>query len=180
MQCRKFSGCDKLTKNPAAAWADYVKGVLQQLQKRRVHFNGFSAAIHGTIPMGAGMSSSAALEVASALAVRQLFPFALADNGAAAAPVRDARGKLPPLAPGEKLNFAKLCRAAENDFVGVRVGLLDQISSLFGKAWHVMEIDFRSLAVELEPIPGEAIIVCNSGVKHSLVAGAYNELRRNW
>jgi galactokinase len=79
----------------------------------------------------------------------------------------------------EKLEYAKVCRAAEAEFVGVKVGLLDQISSLFGKASQVMEIDFRSLTVELAPMAGEAIIVCNSGVKHSLVEGAYNELRRN-
>src|SRR5690349_2819751 len=66
-----------IQKNPAAPWADYVKGVLLQLRKRGVHFNGFNAAIHGTIPIGAGMSSSAALLVATALTVRQLFPFSL-------------------------------------------------------------------------------------------------------
>jgi len=170
---------DKIVKNPAATWADYVKGVLDQLAKRGVHFSGFNAAIHGTIPMGAGMSSSAALEVSTALAVRQLFPFGLSETGATPAPARDSRGKLPPLGTGEKLNFARVCRAAENEFVGVRCGLLDQLSSLSGKAWHVMEIDFRSLTVGLEPIPGEAIIVCNSGVNHALVGGEYNELRRN-
>jgi galactokinase len=56
---------------------------------------------------------------------------------------------------------------------------LDQISSLFGKAWHVMSIDFQSLKVETAPMIGEAIIVCNSGVKHELVGGEYNELRQN-
>jgi galactokinase len=168
---------DKLQKNPAAPWADYVKGVLLQLKKRGVHFSGFNAAIHGTIPPGAGMSSSAALEVATALAVRQLFPFTLAEPGLGTPPPRDQRGKLPSLKPVEKMLFARLCRDAENDFVGVRVGLLDQISSLFGRAGQVMEIDFRALAVEWEPLAGEAIVVCNSGVKHSLVEGAYNELR---
>src|SRR5262245_59276734 len=62
-------------KNPAAPWADYVKGVLEQLRKRGVNFSGFNAAITGDIPIGAGMSGSAALEVATALTVRQLFPF---------------------------------------------------------------------------------------------------------
>jgi galactokinase len=57
--------------------------------------------------------------------------------------------------------------------------LLDQISSLFGKAWHVMSIDFRFLTVEHAPMIGEAVIVCNSGVKHELVGGEYNELRQN-
>lgn len=64
---REIFSVDKIEKNPSAAWADYVKGVLLQLRKRGVHFSGFNAAIHGTIPMGAGMSSSAALEVGTAL-----------------------------------------------------------------------------------------------------------------
>jgi galactokinase len=172
---------DKFAKNPAAPWANYVKGVLEQLHKRGVHFSGFNAAIHGTIPMGAGMSSSAALEVATALAVRQLYPFSLtgAGPGPGTPPKRDAKNHLPQLGSAEKLNFAKVCRAAENEFVGVRSGLLDQTSSLFGKAWHVMEIDFQSLTVELAPMSGEAIVVCDSGVKHALVAGHYNELREN-
>jgi galactokinase len=166
-------------KNPDAPWANYVKGVLEQLRKRGVNFNGFNAAICGDIPMGAGMSSSAALEVATALTVRRLYPFSLSETGLLTAPKRDARGELPPVPQEEKLYFAKLCQAAENQFVGVQSGLLDQISSLFGKAWHVMSIDFQTLKVEQSPMIGEAIIVCNSGVKHELVGGEYNELRQN-
>jgi galactokinase len=171
---------DEIKSNPSARWADYVKGVLLQLRKRGVNFSGFSAAIHGTIPMGAGMSSSAALEVATALSVRRLYPFSLGATGAAATPpARDSRGELPPLAPEERLEIAKVCRAAENEFVGVKCGILDQISSLYGKAWSVIDIDCQSLKVEHAPMPGEAIIVCNSGVKHALVGGEYNELREN-
>jgi galactokinase len=176
---REIFSVDQFEKNPAAPWANYVKGVLAQLRKRGIHFKGFNAAIHGTIPHGAGMSSSAALEVATALAVRRLYPFALTDTGLATPPKTDSHDKLPALPPKERLNVAKVCQAAENEFVGVRCGLLDQISSLFGKAWHVMEIDFKFLTVELAPLPGEAIIVCNSGVKHALVGGEYNELRQN-
>ncbi len=153
--------CDRFEKNPHAPWADYVKGVLEQMHRRGIHFAGFDAAITGTIPMGAGMSSSAALEVATALAVRRLWPFALAD-----APDTD------------KLELAMLCQAAENQFVGVKCGLLDQVSSLFGKADHAIEIDFQNLAVHHVPMAGDiAIVVCNSGVKHELVGGEYNELR---
>ena len=166
-------------KNAAAPWANYLKGVLEQLRKRGIHFSGFNAAIHGGIPMGAGMSSSAALEVATALTVRQLYPFTLTDTGLATPPERDARGQLPALSRSEKMAIAKVCRAAENQYVGVQSGLLDQISSLFGAPWSVMEIDFRFLTVELSPIPGEAIIVCDSGVKHALVGGEYNELREH-
>src|SRR6266446_2657163 len=125
------------------------------------------------------MSSSAALEVATALTIRRLYPFSLTETGATIPPKRDAKGELPPLPKTEKLYLAKLCQAAENQFVGVQSGLLDQISSLFGKAWNVMSIDFRFLRVEHAPLIGEAIIICDSGVKHSLVGGEYNELRQN-
>src|SRR5439155_3978017 len=120
-----------------------------------------------------------ALEVATALTIRRLFPFSLGETGATAPTKCYGKGELPPLASKEKLHLAKLCQAAENQFVGVQSGLLDQISSLFGKAGHVMSIDFRFLTVEHAPLIGEAIVVCDSGVKHSLVGGEYNELRRS-
>jgi galactokinase len=171
---------NEFKKNPAAPWADYVKGVLDQLRKHGVHFSGFNAAIHGTIPMGAGMSSSAALEVAAALTVRQLFPFSLNAGGKPGEPPRrNEKNQLPELTSVERLEIAKICRAAENQFVGVNCGILDQVSSLFGKAASVIDIDCASLVVSHSPMPGEAIIVCNSGVKHALVGGEYNELREN-
>ena len=176
---RELFWMSDLKKNPAAPWADYVKGVLDELRKRGVNFSGFNAAIHGDLPIGAGLSSSAALEVATALTVRRLYPFSLGETRATVPPKRDRRGQLPPLPALERLFFAKVCQAAENKFVGVQSGLLDQISSLFGKAWHAMSIDFRFLTVEHEPLIGEAIIVCDSGVKHALVGGEYNELRES-
>jgi galactokinase len=134
---------------------------------------GFNAAIHGTIPMGAGMSSSAAIEVATALMIRKLFPYSLDRSR------RDEEAEhISRLSATEKIEIAKLCQAAENQFVGVQSGLLDQISSLFGKAFHAIEIDCQSLSVAYAPMVGEiAIIVCDSGVKHALVGGEYNELR---
>ena len=168
-----------IQKNPAAPWADYVKGVLLQLRKRGVHFNGFNAAVHGTIPIGAGMSSSAALLVATALAVRQLFPFSLTETGATVPPKRNEKGEIPPLPPGERMFFAKACLAVENEFLGLNCGILDQVSSLYGKAWSVINIDCKFLTVEHAPLIGEAIIVCDTGVKHSLVGGEYNELAQN-
>lgn len=176
---RELFWISEFKKNPAAPWADYVKGVLDQLRKRGVNFSGFSAAIYGDIPIGAGMSSSAALEVATALTIRQLFPFSLGETGATVPPKRNRNGELPALTAAERMHFAKLCQAAENQFVGVQSGLLDQVSSLFGKAWHALGIDFRFLTVEPAPLIGEAIIVCNSGTKHELVGGEYNELRQN-
>jgi galactokinase len=170
---------DRLDKNPNAPWANYVKGVLDELRKRRVSFSGFNAAIHGNVPIGAGMSSSAALEVATALTVREMFPYTINEKGLGEPPQRDKKNNLPPLNRHERLAMAKVCQAAENNFVGVKSGLLDQISSLFGKAQHAMLIDFLNLTVEMVPMIGDiAIVVCNSGVKHSLVGGEYNELRR--
>jgi len=179
-----FSGPEKfwmsdLKPDPAAPWANYIKGVLAQLRLRGVNISGFNAAIHGTIPIGAGMSSSAALEVATALTMRRLYPFSLGESGATLPPRRDARGDLPPLPSAERMHFAKLCLAAENQFVGVQCGILDQVSSLFGKAWNVINIDCRFLSVEHTPLIGEALVVCDTGVKHALVGGEYNELRRN-
>jgi galactokinase len=169
-----------LKKNPTAPWADYVKGVLEQLRKHDVYFGGFNAAIHGTVPIGAGMSSSAALEVATALTVRQLYPYTVTATGSTVPPKRDAKGRLSGFKLNEKLELAKLCQAAENKFVGVQSGILDQISSLFGKAFHALLIDCQQLSVDHVPMIGEiAVVVCNSGVKHSLVGGEYNELRQH-
>ena len=164
-----------LERSVAAPWADYVKGVLQQLQRHGAVLGGFDAAVVGTIPMGAGMSSSAALEVATALIVRQLNPYEAVDGSLRTC----APGAVPsPLGPRERLALAKLCQAAENEFVGVKCGLLDQMSSLFGRAEHALELDFQSLEVSYAPLPaGIAVVVCNSGVKHELVGGEYNELR---
>jgi len=126
------------------------------------------------------MSSSAALLVATALAVRRLYPFALVESGLATPPGRNKKGELPALGPTEKLELAKLCHAAETRFVLLNCGLLDHISSLFGTAHHAMEIDCRLLTIQLVPMIGEiAIVVCDSGIKHELAGSAYNQLRQN-
>jgi galactokinase len=168
---------DRIEKNPATPWANYVKGVLLTLRERGVHFTGFNAAIHGTIPFGAGLSSSAAVEMATALIVRELFPFRLGENLLDPAPRRED-GKLPTLSNVDKLRLAKIGQAAESQFVGVHCGLLDQISSMFGKEGHVIEIDFLDNSVRHAPMPPNiAVVVADSAVKHDLSAGEYNELR---
>lgn len=175
---REIFSVGVFNKNPGASWADYIKGVLEQLHKRNVHSLGFNAAIHSDIPMGAGMSSSAALEVAAALTVRHLTPYSLDANGSAKSLPPTGAGELPDLKPQEKLQTAILCQAAENHFVGVRSGLLDQVSSLFGKAFHAIELDCQSNTVSHVPMVGEvAIVVANTGLKHELVGGEYNALR---
>lgn len=174
----QFSLSD-LKPNPAAPWTNYVKGMLAQLRKRDIHFSGFNAAVHSAIPIGAGLSSSAALLVATALAIRRMYPFSLTRTGVAGAVRRNRKGTLPPLAPHEKLHLARLCQAAENEFVGLQCGILDPISSLFGKAFHALAIDCLHLTVERLPLVGPVVlVVCHSGVKHSLVDGEYNRLRQ--
>ena len=175
---REIFPIDRLEKNPSAPWTNYIKGVLLCLRQRGVHFTGFNAAIHGTIPLGAGMSSSAALEVAAALTLRQLFPFRLTDTGLATPPARDRRGTLPSLAKEEKLLLAKICQTAESHYVGVNCGLLDPISSLFGLADHVIETDCLDHSVSHTPMARDfEVVVGDSGVKHALSDGKYNELR---
>ncbi len=168
---------DQIAKNPHAPWANYVKGVLLKLRERGVNFTGFNAVVHGTIPFGSGLSSSAALLMASLLIVRELFPFSLTETGLGLPPVRE-NGSLPPLGPAEKLRFAKVGQAAEVEVVGVKCGLLDQISSMFGKQGHVIQTDFLDNKVSHDPMPpGVVVIVADSAVKHDLSAGQYNELR---
>ena len=169
-----------LGKNPERPWADYVKGVLIELRNLGVHFTGFNAAIHGTLPAGAGMSSSAALEVATALAVRRLFPYSLTRNFGEGPAIRRTESDVQPLSAREKIAIARACQAAENKFVGVNCGLLDQISSLFGRAFNAILIDCRDVSVDLVPLIGDvSIVICQSGVTHALVGGEYNELRRH-
>jgi galactokinase len=169
----------RLEKDPSAPWADYVKGVLCQLRDRGVPLRGFNAAITSTIPLGGGLSSSAALLVATALLVRKLSPYALDANGQAAPAPPPSGGGLPPMNTAEKLALAKLGQAAENQFVGVNCGLLDHLSSLFGVADHVILLDCQSLEVDHTPFAADlAVVICHSGVRHALVAGEYNDRRR--
>lgn len=168
---------DTLVRDPASPWADYVKGLLLQLRERGVGFGGFSAAIHSTIPLGAGLSSSAALLVATGLLMRKLHPFTLTTAGTNGRTILSPDAP-PPLTDAERLALAKVCQAAENRFVGVNCGLLDPISSLFGRAHQVVRIDCRSLTVDWSPLPADLeVVVCHSGVRHALVGGEYNERR---
>jgi galactokinase len=136
-------------------WCDYILGVANVLRGRGCTLAGANMLVHGEVPIGAGLSSSAAIEVASALAFMSL-------NG--------AQLPLP--------EIAQLCRRAENEFVGARVGIMDQFVSCMGKAGHAVLLDCRSLDYKLIPIPESLrIVVCNTMVKHDLATGAYNERR---
>ena len=146
---------DHLPDRRTGAWCDYVLGVASVLQQRGLKFGGASLLVHGEVPIGAGLSSSAAVEVASALALMSM---------------SETQLPLP--------EIAKLCQYAENNFVGAKVGIMDQFVSCMGKAGHAFLLDCRSLEFRFVPIPtGIRLVVCNTMVKHDLATGAYNTRR---
>lgn len=144
-----------LTPSKDHEWANYLLGVLDVFQKNGLPVSGFSAAIESNLPLGAGLSSSAALEVSTAVLLQKLFGLNL-----------------------DRLQIAKMCRRAENEFVGVNCGLLDQASSAFGKAGHAIFLDCRHETVETIPFPdGVELLITQCGVPHRLAGGEYNERR---
>jgi galactokinase len=150
---------DHLPERRTGGWCDYVLGVASVLLRRGFKLQAANLLVHGEVPIGAGLSSSAAVEVASALAFMSM-----------SATTGETRLPLP--------EIAKLCREAENSFVGARVGIMDQFVSCMGKAGHAFFLDCRSLEFQFVPIPaGIALVVCNTMVKHDLATGAYNTRR---
>ena len=146
---------DNLPTRGKGVWSDYVLGVAVMLRQIGHATPGASLLVRGEVPIGAGLSSSAAIEVASALALMSL-------NGAAL--------PLP--------EVAKLCQRAENVFIGARVGIMDQFISCLGKAGHALLLDCRSLEYKLIPIPENVrLVICNTMVKHDHANGAYNRRR---
>jgi len=136
-------------------WADYVRGVADVLQHEGFTLRGMDAAISGNVPRAAGLSSSAAMELAAITAFRRLSALDLN-------PVR----------------AALLGQRAENEFVGMRCGIMDQFISSLGKADHALLIDCRSLGYELVPMPaGARVVVTDSAIRRGLVDSAYNERR---
>lgn len=152
-----FSLADPITYDAEERWSNYPRGVLWALQEAGARLSGMEMAFLGTIPQGSGLSSSAALEVATALAVQHITGFEIA----------------PP-------DLALLCQRAENDFVGMKCGIMDQFISLLGEKDHALFVDCRTLDYERIPLElGDyRILVCHSGVKHSLVDSEYNRRRQ--
>lgn len=136
-------------------WANYVKGVLASLVAESTPRHGFDAMFLGNLPLGSGLSSSAALEVSSGLAFAKLYGIEV-----------------------EKLELARIGQKAEHEFAGVKTGLLDQVSSLYGKQDCLVWSDFRTYEVKpVEISPEICFLMCNTNVRHALVDGAYNERR---
>jgi galactokinase len=146
---------DNLPQQPIGAWCDYVLGIALALQQIGQSLPGANLFVQSEIPIGAGLSSSAAIEVASALALLSL-------NGA--------------ILSLEEI--ARLCQHTENNFVGARVGIMDQFVSCLGKAGHALLLDCRSLEFEFVPIPDRVrMVICNTMVKHQHAGGEYNRRR---
>jgi galactokinase len=140
---------------PSGTWSDYSVGVAAQLEKEGFGLSGANLLIHGEVPIGAGLSSSASIEVATGIALAE-------ESGLSI----------------ERTRLARICQQAENEFVGMRCGIMDQFISLHGRANRALMLDCRSLQFELVPIPESVrLVICNTGVKHKLAGGEYNRRR---
>jgi galactokinase len=136
-------------------WTDYPFGVAAKLQQAGYEISGANVLVHGEVPLGSGLSSSAALEVSTGLGLLDISHQAI-----------------------DRLQLAKTCQRAENEFVGARTGIMDQFIACFGKAGHAVMLDCRSLESKALPLPeDEKLVVCNTMVKHELASSEYNARR---
>ena len=144
---------------PRASWARYIFGVCREMIKRGVEVKGFNTAFAGDVPLGAGMSSSAALESTYAYALNDLF----GDN------------KI------DKFELAKVGQATEHNYCGVNCGIMDQIASVFGKKGSLIRLDCRSLEYQYFPFEpkGYRLVLVDSVVYHELASSAYNKRRQS-
>ena len=145
---------------PSQAWARYIFGVCREIQKRGGVIAGFDTVFAGDVPLGAGMSSSAALESTFAYALDHLFNLGI-----------------------DKFELARIGQSTEHNYCGVMCGIMDQFASMFGKAGHLMRLDCRSMEFEYFPFDpeqyGYKLVLLNSCVKHELVGTPYNDRRRS-
>ena len=137
-------------------WPNYILGIVDQLKKSGFALSGFNAVVDGDVPIGAGLSSSAAVECATVFALNELFGLGL-----------------------DKMDMVKLAQRAEHAFAGVKVGIMDMFASMFGKKDHVIKLDCRSLEYEYVPfrLKQIKIVLLNTNVKHSLASTEYNTRR---
>ncbi|HKV78243.1 MAG TPA: galactokinase [Candidatus Sulfotelmatobacter sp.] len=140
---------------PRKHWSDFVRGVAAVLHSSGVQLSGANLIIQGQVPMGAGLSSSASLEVATGLAL-----------------LATSQAEVP------QLDLVKICQRAEHEYVGTRCGIMDQFIAVFASFGHALMIDCRSLDYRSLSIPDDArLVICNSMVKHELASGEYNRRR---
>ena len=144
---------------PRASWARYIFGVCREMIKRGVEVKGFNTAFAGDVPLGAGMSSSAALESTYAYALNDLF----------------GENRI------DKLELAKVGQATEHNYCGVNCGIMDQFASVFGKKGQLIRLDCRSMEYQYFPFDpqGYRLVLVDSVVKHELASSAYNKRRQS-
>ena len=136
-------------------WSNYVRGVADVLQKEKYELNGFDGLIHSTIPFGSGLSSSAALEVATIVVFECMTNWQI-----------------------DPLQKALLCQKAENEFVGMNCGIMDQYSSVMGKEGCILLLDCRSLTSEIKPVsPGVQVMICDTRAERALTGSEYPQRR---
>jgi galactokinase len=142
---------------PTKGWPNYIMGVVDQLIKRGYKVPGFNLVIQGDVPMGAGLSSSASVECATAFALNELLQLHI-----------------------PALELIDIAQKAEHTFAGVLCGVMDQFISILGKKDHVIKLDCRTLEYEYEPLQlkGVKIVLFNTNVKHSLASTEYNTRRK--
>lgn len=139
----------------SSSWANYLKGVAAMLLRAGYQVRGANITVHGNVPRGAGLSSSAALEMATAFAIRALNDLSVTDE-----------------------QLITLCQKAEQNFVGVQCGIMDQFASCKGKGGHALFLDCRSLSYDLVPLPpGVCLVVLDTGIRRTLSGSAYNHRR---
>jgi galactokinase len=160
-----------LESSESGAWQNYVKGVAWAIEQAAGAplVSGFDLAIAGDVPLGAGLSSSASLQAALAFFLLQ----------ASLVPVRSGNPDLSDQPDQARMELAQVLRRSENAFVGVASGLLDQFSSVFGRADHALYLDCQTLDHARLPLgdPGPAIVVCDSKTSRRLADGMYNRRR---
>ncbi len=145
---------DNPTVEIAEGWARYVQGIALILERNGFRLRGANLLIDSDVPVGAGLSSSAALEVANGFAFAALSGVEI-----------------------EKWQLAKIGQSAEHEFAGVRSGIMDQFASAFGMENHALFLDCRSLEWEPIPLSSAQFIICNTRTKHDLADGEYNKRR---
>ncbi|MEN3331817.1 MAG: galactokinase [Blastocatellia bacterium] len=146
---------DRYAPHGTGHWSDYVRGVAVELMQAGFKLRGANLLIASNLPVGAGLSSSAAVEVATALALLSIIDATM-----------------------DGVPLAKLCQRAENEYVGARVGIMDQFISANGRANHALMLDCRSLDFRLLPLPESVrLVIANTMVKHSIASGEYNARR---
>jgi galactokinase len=144
--------------HPHLHWANYIFGVCREIIKRGYKLQGFDTVFYGNVPIGAGMSSSAALESTFAFALNELLNLGI-----------------------DKFELARIGQATEHNYVGVKCGIMDQFASLFGKAGHLMRLNCATMEFEYFPFnpKGYKVVLLDTVVKHELASSAYNRRRES-